>query len=233
MILMRSRSQRRWKSSMAPARPAAVWSTWGAWRQKATGGRSTGRRFVAASTRSRLVMVGMAGSLPSAGASKWPPLSPRQLSLRAPVSSRCAPPSALAARPRRLSVRAPVGSRCARSVSSRCARSGGRAALQEAVTNEAGEGGDDARLPEALVGFPAQDVERVVDGHRFLVRARGVKGVEDVRHRHDARAERDGLADEVVRVAGTVPALVMVADEGPHVVQRVESPHEVGARLRM
>src|SRR6266545_2237200 len=44
MILIRSRSHVRWNASMASARPRAVWSTSGTWRQNATGGRSTGRR---------------------------------------------------------------------------------------------------------------------------------------------------------------------------------------------
>src|SRR5207244_3391237 len=42
---------------MASARPSAVWSTSGTWRQNATGGRSTARRDTAFSTRSRFVMA--------------------------------------------------------------------------------------------------------------------------------------------------------------------------------
>src|SRR6266850_2970143 len=62
ITLTKSRSQRRWKASMASASPAAVWSTSGTWRQKETGGRSTGLRPRLAKTRSRLSM--MSRSLP-------------------------------------------------------------------------------------------------------------------------------------------------------------------------
>src|SRR5882724_2778134 len=57
ITLTKSRSQRRWKASMASASPGAVWSTSGTWRQKESGGRSTGLRERAAITRSRLSMM--------------------------------------------------------------------------------------------------------------------------------------------------------------------------------
>src|SRR3989442_14629434 len=57
MSLMRSRSKRRWKSSMAAASRRGSWSSWGTWRQKATAGRSTRRRPTVAITRSRFVIA--------------------------------------------------------------------------------------------------------------------------------------------------------------------------------
>ena len=73
---------------------------------------------------------------------------------------------------------------------------------------------------------------------RGLVRPRRRERVPDVDDRDDARAERDRLAGEALRVAGPVPALVVVAHAGERVGReavdaRDDAVADVGVALHL
>src|SRR4051794_12912780 len=73
---------------------------------------------------------------------------------------------------------------------------------------------------ELRSGAGTQLVQRLLRGAPRGVRALGGHGVEGVRDRDDARAERDLVGDLAVRVAAAVPALVRGADEAGDAAQR-------------
>ena len=67
-----------------------------------------------------------------------------------------------------------------------------------------------------------------------FVGPRGAQRIVDVRHLYDARGERDGLAAELIRVAGAIPFFVVAQrDFGAHLKawRRVQDPPAVGSML--
>ena len=73
---------------------------------------------------------------------------------------------------------------------------------------------------------------RLLHRHRVAVRAVGEHRVVGVGDREHARDERDALAGEAVRVAGAVPALVVVAQDRRDARQR-STLGQLGARARV
>ena len=71
---------------------------------------------------------------------------------------------------------------------------------------------DDRRI-ERLARFLLQQADRGVEAHRLVIRPLRRQRVEVVDDREDARAERNLLALQPVRIALAVPALVVAEDE--------------------
>ena len=92
------------------------------------------------------------------------------------------------------------------------------------------EGGHHPRI-ERLAGLLLEQRQRRVVLHGPVVRPVGGEGVEVVDHREDARAERDLVALEPLRVALAVPALVVAQNERRHRVRERHRADDLGADL--
>src|ERR687887_498332 len=90
------------------------------------------------------------------------------------------------------------------------------------------ERGDGARA-ELGAGGAAKLLDRLVRRPRRAIDARRQHRVERVGDVDDARAERDLLALDPVRVAGAVPALVVVADRRHRVLEEAEAVDDARA----
>jgi hypothetical protein len=82
----------------------------------------------------------------------------------------------------------------------------------------------DERLDERLEQPPPACLflefpKRLIGRHRALVGSFGRQRVIDVHDTEDPGQQRDGVAGEVVWIAGPIWTLVMVADDRTHVVQ--------------
>ena len=78
-----------------------------------------------------------------------------------------------------------------------------------------------------------QDRERLFVGHAAAIRAIGRERVEAVDDREDARADRDRFAGDAIGIAGAVPVLVVVADDGHDRIGKVDRRENLRADRRM
>ena len=74
---------------------------------------------------------------------------------------------------------------------------------------------------------------RRLEGYGHRIRPVAGHGIEGVGHREDARAEGNELAPEGGRVAGAVPALVVVVDDGHGAPEEGDALDEAAPQLRM
>src|SRR5687767_2196581 len=86
---------------------------------------------------------------------------------------------------------------------------------------------------EAAAGELGDGLDRESGRVGALIGAAGGDGVEAVRHRHDARDERDLLGLETFGIAAAVPRLVVPADRRDHVLERLDRRHDLGADHRV
>ncbi len=101
--------------------------------------------------------------------------------------------------------------------------------MDRGVEWEEGVEGGDAAGAELGSGLVVEFVEGVVGGSGGAVDAGGEHGVEGVGDVDDAGAEGDVFAGELVGVAVSVPAFVVVADGGDGVLEEAEAADDAGA----
>ena len=69
------------------------------------------------------------------------------------------------------------------------------------------------RIAPAPLGLLLHDLEGCFGLHGFLIRTCTRQGIVDVGHLHDPGQQRNPVALEAIRIAGTVPPFVMAAND--------------------
>ena len=138
--------------------------------------------------------------------------------------------------PRPLSCSKPTAGRPSSEVGSSVSRRDGCCSWRAASAASAGSCAkkvcDHARI-ERLAGFLLEQRQRRLVLHRPVIGTVGGERVEVVDHREDARAERDLVALQPLRIALAVPAFVVAEDERRHRVGERHRADDLGADLRV